>query len=393
MNISPKQMTVVVLDDPADLTRHVMAWDDLAAFSIEPNVFYESWMLMPAIDAFGGGVTFRFVLLFAPQPERPGSPPILCGFFPFERLTRYRGVPLTTLRLWQYLHMPFCLPLLHATHAKVCLSAFYDWLQTAPEGASCVELRFIPGEGAFYQLLVEEMDRRAAITFQVDCTTRALFRPARTADDYLKSVPLSGRHMKGLRRQERRLAETGRLEYVALPSPTDAKTWIETFMQLEATGWKGERGTAALSDRAGQAFFLSAMSEAAHRGRLMMLGLQVDGRFIAMKCNLTAGRSAFALKIAYDEAHASHSPGVLLEIENIRRLHAQCEIEWMDACSVSEHFMINRLWSDRRVIQTLLIASNRRGGLLLSVLPLLRGVKRLFSKPRMAREAQHESDE
>jgi hypothetical protein len=393
MNISPDQISVVVMDDPATLKQHVMAWDDLAASAIEPNVFYESWMLMPAIEAFGRGVDFRFVLFFAPHPEFAGSPPILCGFFPFERLTRYRGISITTLRLWQYLHMPFCLPLLRATHAKVCLSAFYNWIQTAPEGASCAELRFIPGEGAFYQLLVEEMDRRAAITFQVDCTTRALFRPAQTADDYLKSVPLSGRHMKGLRRQERRLAETGRLEYVVLSSATDAKAWIESFMQLEAAGWKGEKGTALLADEAGRSFFLAAISEAARRGRLMMFGLQLDGRFIAIKCNVTAGCGAFALKIAYDEAYASYSPGVLLEIENIRRLHAMREIEWMDACAIPEHFMINRLWSDRRVIQTLLVASNRRGGLLLSVLPLLRGLKRLLFKPQESREVRHESDE
>ena len=47
-------------------------------------------------------------------------------------------------------------------------------------------------------------------------------------------------------------------------------------------------------------------------------------RAIAMKCNLRAGDGAVAFKIAYDEAYARFSPGVLLEIEQIERLHRTC---------------------------------------------------------------------
>ena len=384
-------MNVTILTDPRALAAHLAAWDDLAASAIEPNVFYEPWMLMPAIEGFGKGVDFRFVLLFAPHPTFASKPPILCGFFPFARHARYRGLPLTVLRLWQYLAMPLCLPLVRASHAQACLSAFWRWLQTAPEGMAMVDLAWIPGEGPFYRRLVDEIDYNAAITFQTGCTTRALFRPAQTAEEYLQRAPTSGRHLKGLRRQERRLAEAGQMAYVALSSPADAKMWIESFMQLESAGWKGGQGTALLLREAERSFFLATMSEAARRGRLMMLGLQLNGAFIAMKCNVTAGCGAFALKITYDEAYASYSPGILLEIENIRRLHAQSGIEWMDACAVPRHFMIDRLWSDRRVLQGVLVATNRRGGLLLSVMPLLCGLKRLRSLSRTSREMPYES--
>ena len=110
--------------------------------------------------------------------------------------------------------------------------------------------------------------------------------------------------------------------------------------------------------------------------RLMMLAARLDGQTIAEKCNFLAGAGAFAFKIAFDEAHAQSSPGVLLEIENIRRSHLSVGLEWMDSCSVADNF-INSLWLDRRTISTTLVATGRGpGGFLVSTLPLLRWLNR-----------------
>ena len=45
------------------------ASERLAESAIEPNVFYEPWMLLQAIEAFGQKVDFRF-LLVRPQGGR-----------------------------------------------------------------------------------------------------------------------------------------------------------------------------------------------------------------------------------------------------------------------------------------------------------------------------------
>jgi hypothetical protein len=47
------RMSVVVIDDLTALEKYVPAWEDLATAAIEPNVFYEPWMALPAIRAFG----------------------------------------------------------------------------------------------------------------------------------------------------------------------------------------------------------------------------------------------------------------------------------------------------------------------------------------------------
>ena len=46
-------MSVVIVDDLTALEKHIAAWEELAAAAIEPNVFYEPWMLMPALRAYG----------------------------------------------------------------------------------------------------------------------------------------------------------------------------------------------------------------------------------------------------------------------------------------------------------------------------------------------------
>jgi len=121
----------------------------------------------------------------------------------------------------------------------------------------------------------------------------------------------------------------------------------------------------------------------------MMLALELDGQRVAQKCNFLAGNGSFAFKIAYDEDYARYSPGLLLEIENIRQVHAAREIEWMDSCAVPIHFMINRLWLDRRTIQTALIPTGKRPGeLIVSLMPLIRWINR---KVRRISSPQHQT--
>jgi hypothetical protein len=134
-------------------------------------------------------------------------------------------------------------------------------------------------------------------------------------------------------------------------------------------------------------FFEEMTSGAFKRGRLMMQAMTLNGNAIASKCSLlTPDGGGYAFKIGFDEAYARFSPGVLLEIENIRRLHAM-GTRWMDSCAIERHPMINRLWPDRRLVQTLLIsAGQRRGDLALSLLPLLRLVKRGFTARARSKE-------
>ena len=94
----------------------------------------------------------------------------------------------------------------------------------------------------------------------------------------------------------------------------------------------------------------------------MALALRLDGRAIAMKCNLLAGDGAVAFKIAYDESYARFSPGVLLELEHLRRLHEPGAPAWVDSGAAADHPMIGHLWRDRIAVETLVIPIGQRLG-------------------------------
>ena len=366
-------MQVVVAHNAAQLDAHIAAWDDLAANAIEPNVFYESWHLRPALRAVGKGA-FRFVFIYA---NRPNQTPLLCGFFPLTMRRRYKGIAARTLALWKHDYSSLCTPLVRAEHENNCLEAFLDWLSDK-SGAALLEMESVSADGPFHRYWIDVLHERATLGFTDEIYTRALLQPSSgNADDYLHSA-LSRKRRKELKRLENRLNELGQLKYEIVE---DAPQGIEEFLQLEAAGWKGRAGTAFANQETHQAFFRDVANEAAARGRLMLLALRLDGRAIAMKFNLTASNGSFACKIAFDEDYARFSPGVLLEIDNIRRVIENSDLCWMDSCAIPDHSMINRLWTERRVIQNSLLSSgNLSGDLVVSLLPLLHLVRRRLKK-------------
>jgi hypothetical protein len=356
-------------------------WEDLARAAIEPNPFHEPWMLLPALRAFAHGLDVRVALVLARGGER-GETPLLCGVFPLVRVPRYKGLPVGSLALWTHDYAPFGTPLVRRTHVRECLAALLAWLGRTRGGAPLLELGAIGGDGPFHAALHEHLRAARRPSFLDERVHRAVFRPRASAEDYLAAA-CSGVHRKEMRRLHRRLAERGRVTMEALEPGGDVAAWLDEFLRLEAGGWKGRLGTALACHPATRDFLLAVGMEAHRRGRLHLLALRVDGRAIAMKLNLLAAPGAFALKIAFDEDYARFSPGVLLEVENIRRLHAMPGIEWMDSCAVPAHPMIDRLWPDRRAVETLVLPIRRlSGSLVVGALPLLRRLGRI--RRRMA---------
>ncbi|HVL36089.1 MAG TPA: GNAT family N-acetyltransferase, partial [Burkholderiales bacterium] len=181
---------------------------------------------------------------------------------------------------------------------------------------------------------------------------------------------------KQLRRRERRLQERGKVQLVALSPGDDPRRWIDDFLRLEASGWKGRLGTALACSEGNRRFAVEALRAAAQRGRLHMVGVDFDGAPIARCCNLLAGEASYAFRTAYDEAFAAYSPGLMAEVHSIREFHALPSVAWMDSMTDPNNELLNRLWKHRRSYQTLLVGTGVWGELWTSTVPLLRWAKR-----------------
>ena len=80
---------VEVRSDVESLRAIVPDWEALAEEAAEPNPFYEHWMLLPALEAYGLGEGFQCVLVW-----ENGT---LAGLFPMHLERRFHTLPLPTL--------------------------------------------------------------------------------------------------------------------------------------------------------------------------------------------------------------------------------------------------------------------------------------------------------
>jgi CelD/BcsL family acetyltransferase involved in cellulose biosynthesis len=350
----PDACWVTVARSHDELARVVPQWEELALEALEPNPFYEPWMLLPALRAYAGGQDLRIALVWA--GER------LVGLFPFERRRGYKGLPASALVSWRHRHCLLCTPLVRSDSARMCLEALF-----AAVDASLVEFSYLPAGEPFHRALTEALGARGPRSSVSRSYSRGLLRK--------HGATISAQLRRQLAKNETRLRKQGELAHVALGAQDDIGRWIEDFLALEAAGWKGRQGSAMRSTAVDRTYAEQIFSAAFQRGRLLIVGLDLDGRPIARRLSFTAGEGAYAFKTAYDERFAPCSPGVMLEADNVRQVDAAPGIAWMDSFTEDENLALSRMWPERRVMQALAVGVRPWGAVAVAALPWLRWIK------------------
>jgi len=368
--------SVIEVRDFKKLARLVPAWENLAAAALEPNVFYEHWMLLPALETFGAKQDIRVILVLLHDAHKPLAPPTLAGLFPLE--FNHRFGKLNILSLWRHVHCFLCTPLIRRDVARECMGALFNWVRSAGVNSPLIQFKWISGDGPFHNILSELSSELGLVSGTTETFTRGLWRDTSVRDGggLTAARNQAGGQHRTLRRREKRLRERGRVEHVALEPGENVGRWIDDFLRLEAGGWKGRSGSALACSEGGRRYFRQIATAAHDVGRLLMLGINFDGRPIARRCAFVAGEGSFAFKTAYDEEFAYFSPGTMLEIDNLRQFHALSGVQWMDSCAAADNGLVNRLSNDRRTIQSLSTGSGALGELVAAGLPALHWTSR-----------------
>lgn len=361
----------------SELEPHVEAWEQLAQDAAEPNCFCEPWLLRPALEAFAGEARLHIMFAYAES----GSRRTLQGVFPFERANRYRGLPLPHLRLWRHVHGYLATPLVRRGGEHECLAALMRHLRGDPQGCGLVEWDLVRGDGPFLQAL-ENVARDLRVAMHTSRVyDRALLQPRAHAKEYLAAA-FSSKRLREFGRLRRRLGELGEISFDSYVAGSDPCAWIEAFLALEASGWKGRLGSALGCTERSRTFFRRAACGAARGGHLEFVALRVGKGTVAMQCTFLSGSGAFAFKIAFDEAYSRYSPGMLLELETLERFHAQDATAWLDSCASVQHPTADRMWIDRRLVKTVVMSTGRAyGQATVALLPYAHGAARLMRNP------------
>ena len=344
---------------PEEAQAFVADWEELVQSAVEPNIFYEPWMLLPAMEHLRSrDVQLIFIYGLSDQDSHAGRR--LIGMFPVEYRRGYRGVPIRYVNLWRHAHCFLTTPLVRRGFESAALAGFFGWLDGMGRG-QFFRIELLRADGPLAVYMQSYLKRSDRTVYEADYFGRALLQPADDAETYIRNA-LVRKRRKEINRLGNRLAETGSVELKVLGPADDVEEWIDTFLRLEVSGWKGEAGTAFASDPAHEDYFRAIMREAFRRDQLIMLMLTHNGKPIAAKVNFVRDGGAYAFKIAYDEELGQYSPGVLLEMEHIKYFHGQDTLLWVDSCAKPDHVMIDRLWTDRRKIVTLNISKRRLAG-------------------------------
>ena len=75
--------------------------------------------------------------------------------------------------------------------------------------------------------------------------------------------------------------------------------------------------------------------------------LALDGEAIAIMFAMVSAGKAWLGKIAYDEAFARYSPGVLLILDATKSILEDQAIALVDSCAIPDHPMIDHIWRER----------------------------------------------
>jgi CelD/BcsL family acetyltransferase involved in cellulose biosynthesis len=332
----------------AALAPIVDAWRELAARALEPNVFYEPAFALAAAPIFGRGVG-ALLVWSGTSPRR------LLGFFPARVEKRRYGLYPSILVGWTHPFAPLGVPLVEREAAEPIVAAWLAHIAADPTLPGLVLLPFLTEAGPFAAALEAILRRAQMPAADFDRHRRALLAPGTDRTDYLERA-LGRRRHKELRRQWRRLSETGAVLFASAGEPADVAAALDDFLALEAGGWKGRAGSAAAQHEAQRRFMQSAVRELAAEGKVAIDRILIDGRAVAATILLRSGRSAWFWKIAYDEAVARFSPGVILGAVLTNELVEDATILTTDSCASANHPMIDRLWRERLALGNRLIA-------------------------------------
>ncbi len=345
-----------------DLEPHAAAWDQLLLEAPYPTPSLSSpWILsflehqLPA--------SHRWLCLLAHEGDR------LEGLFPVAVAPHpLLGRRAPILSAPHGPHLFSAGPLIRGGREAQVLAAFHEEL-----------LRLFPGQVV---LALSRIDRRNPALAATEAFERrgrwvavwdgaAYYLPVTGQfDPYMES--LGGESRRSFLRSERALSREGELSFATARGAGIADHDLDRFYALEAAGWKGERGSAILSDSPRHAFYAALTRRLRRRGWLELAFLGRGGADLAAVFALRLAGTLTLWKIGFDPGAARHSPGSVLLTRMIREAFADPEIAEVDC--LTDAAWLRRWRMPARDTFNLSVFPRRPAGILLGEAPARLGI-------------------
>ncbi len=329
-------------------------WDELGEAAGLGDIFTQPWFMRPSLQHFAPRRGMSLAVAQRPDGEWVGmlpiAPAMLHGRMPLPHWTgcdhpnQFIGGPLVKAGEEQEFWVAMLAALDRSRELRFGLR-----LAKLPLDAPATAALFDLCREQRRDILVESVFERATLV------ARSL-----QADRWHAGLKSSfRRRIEGLWRKLDR--EAGPTEFVTTRRAEEIGPWIEAFLRLEDSGWKGQAKSSLASRQATHAFYEDVVRAAARRGELEIAALVTAGRILAISTHFVAGERGFGFKMAFDQAYRSYAPGLLL-LHRLTRHLIDCGVAEFDSCSAPDQQPISRLWAERRAFIncTLALGGKRR---------------------------------
>ena len=368
-------------------------WRALAERAIEPNGYYlPAWEL--AVNASAHGRTGVSALRawrdaspnrlasieLAPSEDPTSEPARLIGLLPVVSLWRACKIPLPALASASP-YGTLCTPLLDRRLAEEAANGLMR--EARKTGADALILSDVSLNGAAMKAFTMALRQDGLQPIVLHSHLRACLDARREADEVFRDA-LSAKKLKELRRQRNRLAEHGEVRFTVARTTEEVAQAVEVFLALEASGWKGERGTALRQREGDLSFIRSATRGLSETGQCEIVTLHAGETPVAAAVVLRHQDRAFYFKLGIDERFAKFSPGVQLTLDLTRHLCADAVLATADSTASADHPMINPIWRGRLKIGDVIIPLRRNDPVVSAIRAALTARHRLRELVRAA---------
>ena len=150
------------------------------------------------------------------------------------------------------------------------------------------------------------------------CENGASLAPISNYQDH--QAKLSKNFKSNLNKARNKAQKLGELVFIDGRTKEDPITALKSFIELEASGWKGQEGTAIKCHAIDRAFYQDLVKDLQESGMLYFHSLELAGKSIASNLGLYFNNTLLLWKLGYSEEHKRLSPGNLL-IEQLIQHH------------------------------------------------------------------------
>jgi CelD/BcsL family acetyltransferase involved in cellulose biosynthesis len=299
--VDPATLEVEVINDLERFNAIAAEWDELVDRSGLERLFVSHAWLRTWWEAFGGDRQL-YVLTVRSHQE-------LIGAAPMMRSTKgLYGVRVKSIESIYNPHTPRCDFIVERARARVVYDAIWDHLRQSD--CDMIVLTQLPEDSPTLSAFEGFAQTDGWFSGQWSAA-RSPYIPLNCSYEELLST-LKGGYRYNLRKRYERLSKLGTIDVEVISSKDRVREATDEGLRIEAAAWKGQHGTAIISDPASTEFYTRLAEREADLGQLRLCFLRIGGKRISFSYILCSDKKLYGVKIGYDPEYHTYSPGNML---------------------------------------------------------------------------------